>query len=233
MTLKEIMQRLKNLKERGYITSLRSGSTGIGFTFEKEMGLKETNIPIPDLGGRVEIKTARQDSASLVTLFCFNKGVWKISQKELIERYGYIDQSGGRALKNTLFIGKESTQNLSLKIDRDSHKIELLDDFGKTLAIWAIYIMVSKLVSKLNQVLFIIADRRENNGVEEFWYKEAYSLREPSPQRFIEAFKAGKVGIDLRMHLRTNGTVRNRGTAFRVKESDLKDLYSIVKKVDI
>ncbi len=233
MTLKEIMQRLKGLKDRGYIPSLRSSSTGIGFTFEKEMGLKETNIPIPDLGGRVEIKTARRDSASLVTLFCFNKGVWKIPQKELLERYGYFDQSGRRALKNTLFIGKDSSQNLFLKIDSDSNKIELLDEFGKTLAIWDIYIMVSKLVSKLNQVLFVIADRREKNGIEEFWYNEAYLLREPSPQKFIEAFKNGKVGIDLRMHLRTNGTVRNRSTAFRAKEADLKDLYSIVKRVDI
>jgi len=233
MTLKEIMQRLKDLKDRGYIPSLRSSSTGIGFTFEKEMGLKETNIPIPDLGGRVEIKTARRDSASLVTLFCFNKGVWKIPQKELLERYGYIDQSGRRALKNTLFIGKDSSQNLSLRIDSDSHKIELLDEFDKTLATWDIYIMVSKLVSKLNQVLFVIADRRERNGIEEFWYNEAYLLREPSPQKFIEAFKTGKVGIDLRMHLRPNGTVRNRGTAFRARETDLKDLYSIVKRVDI
>jgi len=233
LTLKEIMQRLKDLKERGYIPSLRRSSTGIGFTFEKEMGLQETNIPIPDLGGRVEIKTARRGSASLVTLFCFNKGVWKISQKELIEKYGYVDQSGRRALKNTLFVGKDAPQNLSLKLDSESHKIELLDEFGKALAIWEIYIMVSKLVSKLNQVLFVIADRQERNDREEFWYNEAYLLREPSPQRFIEAFKAGKVGIDLRMHLRPNGTVRNRGTAFRAKEADLKDLYSVVKRLDI
>ena len=32
------------------------------------MGLFETNIPVPDLGGRVEIKTTRRDSDSLVTL---------------------------------------------------------------------------------------------------------------------------------------------------------------------
>ena len=63
------------------------------------MGLTETNIPVPDLGGRVEIKTTRRDSDSLVTLFCFNRGVWHISQKGVIEKYGYIDDSGRKALK--------------------------------------------------------------------------------------------------------------------------------------
>lgn len=86
MTLKEIERRLRSLKEMGYVPTIRKGSTGVGHTFEQKMGLSETNITIPDLGGRTEIKTTRRYSTSLITLFCFNKGVWHISQKELIER---------------------------------------------------------------------------------------------------------------------------------------------------
>jgi hypothetical protein len=47
------------------------------------------------------------------------------------------------------------------------------------------------------------------------------------------AFKAGKVGIDLRMHLKEKGSVRNRGTAFRIKEIDLWDLYSNIRNLGI
>ncbi len=80
-----------------------------------------------------------------------------------------------------------------------------MDEKDNVLATWNVYIMVSKLMSKLNRVLFVIVDRRVN------------------------AFKNGKVGIDLRMHLKDNDSVRNRGTAFRIKEIDLRDLYSNIR----
>jgi hypothetical protein len=234
MTLKEIERRLRALKAMGYIPTVRHGSTGIGHTFEQKMGLAETNIPIPDLGGRVEIKTTRRDSTSLVTLFCFNRGVWHISQKELIEKYGYIDESGRKALKNTVYAGRQISHGLSLLTDDLNNKVSLIDNNGNLLATWDIFVMVGKLMSKLGRVLFVIAERRYNaDGEEEFFYNEAYILTDPIPKNFINAFKAGKVGIDLRMHLKENGTVRNRGTAFRIKEIDLWDLYSNIRDIGI
>jgi len=56
MNLKELTNRLQNISDMGYVRALRRGSTGIGYTFESLFGLEETNIPIPDIGGRVEIK---------------------------------------------------------------------------------------------------------------------------------------------------------------------------------
>lgn len=234
MTLKEIERRLRALKAMGYIPTVRHGSTRIGHTFEQKMGLVETNIPIPDLGGRTEIKTTRKDSTSLLTLFCFNRGVWHISQRDLIERYGYIDDSGRKALKNTIYAGKQISQGLSLLIDDVNNKVSLIDNKGALLATWDVFVMVGKLMSKLSRVLFVIADRRYNaDGEEEFFYNKAYILSDPIPRNFINAFKAGKVGIDLRMHLKENGSVRNRGTAFRIKETDLLDLYSNIRNLGI
>lgn len=209
MTLKEIERRLRSLKEMGYIPTGRKGSTGVGHTFEQKMGLSETNIPVPDLGGRVEIKTTRKDSDSLITLFCFNKGVWHISQKELIERYGYIDDSGRKALKNTVYTGRQISQGLSISIDDVNNRVNLIDNNGTQLATWDVFVMVGKLMSKLSSVLFVIADRRfDDSKKEEFLYNEAHILTDPLPRNFINAFMSGKVGIDLRMHLKPNGTVR-------------------------
>jgi len=72
MNLKELVEKLQTIRDMGYVKALRRGNTGIGYTFESLIGLEETNIPIPDIGGRVEIKTTRKDSSSLVTLFTFN-----------------------------------------------------------------------------------------------------------------------------------------------------------------
>ncbi len=226
MNLKEVQNKLQEIKNKGFILSLRRGSTGIGYTFETLFGVEENNIPIPDIGGRVEIKTIRKDSQSLITLFTFNKGVWHIKQKELIQKYGYIDEKGRFALKNTVFYGKPISQGLRLEIDEDKNTIHLLDSAnGEIIATWDVYVIVGKFMAKLSRLLIVLAERKVIDGKEYFYYNKAYLLTDPSARSFIKAFKKSIIGIDLRMHLKENGAVRNRGTAFRIKEKDLVELY--------
>jgi len=226
MNLKEVQNKLQEIKNKGFIESLRRGSTGIGYTFETLFGVEENNIPIPDIGGRVEIKTIRKDSQSLITLFTFNKGVWHIKQKELIQKYGYIDEKGRFALKNTVFYDKPISQGLRLEIDEDKNTIHLLDSAnGEIIATWDVYVIVGKFMAKLSRLLIVLAERKVIDGKEYFYYNKAYLLTDPSARSFIKAFKKSIIGIDLRMHLKENGAVRNRGTAFRIKEKDLVELY--------
>ncbi|HOC52280.1 MAG TPA: MvaI/BcnI family restriction endonuclease [Caldisericia bacterium] len=226
MNLNELKKKLQEIKKRGFIESLRSGSTGIGYTLEKLLDLNENNLPIPDLGGRVEIKTIRKDSQSLITLFTFNRGAWQISQSEIIKTYGYKDEKERLALKNTLFYKKEIPQNIMIEFDEVNNLIQLVDkQTKKVLAIWDIYNIVGKFMSKLGRLLVIFADRKYQNDKEFFYYNEGYILSNPSSRKFIKAFKDSLIGIDLRMHLKENGSVRNRGTGFRIKEKDLIELY--------
>jgi len=226
MNLNELKKKLQEIKKRGFIESLRSGSTGIGYTLEKLLDLNENNLPIPDLGGRVEIKTIRKDSQSLITLFTFNRGAWQISQSEIIKTYGYKDEKERLALKNTLFYKKEIPQNIMIELDEVNNLIQLVDkQTKKVLAIWDIYNIVGKFMSKLGRLLVIFADRKYQNDKEFFYYNEGYILSNPSSRKFIKAFKDSLIGIDLRMHLKENGSVRNRGTGFRIKEKDLIELY--------
>jgi len=226
MNLKELESKLLKIKNLGFVESLRKGSTGIGFTFETLFGVKENNIPIPDIGGRVEIKTIRKDSESLITLFTFNRGVWNIIQKHLVKKYGYIDKKGRIALKNTLFYNKPIAQGLFLQINRRKNIINLVDAITKqTVATWDIYVIVGKFMTKMSRLLIVMADRKKEHGKEYFHYNEAYLLTDPSPRKFISAIKKSLIGIDIRMHLKESGAVRNRGTAFRIKEKDLLELY--------
>ncbi|MCD6385920.1 hypothetical protein J7M23_09115 [Candidatus Sumerlaeota bacterium] len=93
------------------------------------------------------------------------------------------------------------------------------------MATWDVYIIVGTFMTKLSRLLVVIADRKVEKGKEYFHYNEAYLLTDPSARNFIEAFKKSLIGIDIRMHLKENGAVRNRGTAFRIKEKDLIELY--------
>lgn len=226
MTLKELQQRLKDIEQMGYVKSLRRGNTGIGYTFEHLMGLQETNIPIPDIGGRVEIKTTRRDSSSLVTLFTFNRGVWQIKPKEVIERFGYIDDKGRKALKSTVFYDKENSLGFSIRIDEEKNVINLYASNGERLAEWDTFVIVGKFATKLSRLIFVFAERKTSDGKELFHFDEAYLLTNPQPRNFLNAFKKSLVGIDLRMHLKENGAVRNRGTGFRMREKDMIELYA-------
>lgn len=61
-TLVEIQRRLVEIRDKGYIQTARKGPTGVGYTFEKVFGLDEDNLQIPDIGGRVEIKTTNKNN---------------------------------------------------------------------------------------------------------------------------------------------------------------------------
>lgn len=88
MKLKELEALLFAIKEKGFIPSKRKGPTGVGHTLTLELNLPEDNIPIPDIGGRVELKGTRYKSQSPITLFTFNRAVWNVHPRDVIERFG-------------------------------------------------------------------------------------------------------------------------------------------------
>jgi hypothetical protein len=230
--LAEVQKRLEVLKGKGYVPSLRRGPTGIGYTLEYYLGLGESNLQIPDLGGRIELKATRKNSGSLVTLFTFNRGAWKIKQKEVVQKYGYFSTEDNRqALYYSIWSNKVHPSGLYVVVDRYSNTLKLKYD-NEEIAIWSIYRLVGALLYKLGKIIYVIADSRivENNK-EEFYFCEAYLLENPSEEGFIEAFENSKVCLDLRMHLKHNGTVRNHGTGFRISERDLYILFGTKKKL--
>ena len=231
MRLSELVQKLREIKSMGFVPSLRSGDTGIGYTFESLMGLGETNIAIPDIGGKVEIKTTRRNASSLITLFTFNKGVWKYPQSEILNTLGYYDQKDRIALKNTIFFGRSNQQDIELHVDENRNTVFLTNLELGVIAEWDLYVIVGKFYTKMSRLLFVLADTKRIDRKEHFHFNEAYILQDPDVRAFLDSFKRSIIGIDLRMHLKESGAVRNRGTAFRLREPDLINLYSTKQKL--
>lgn len=226
MTLTELKKRLKALEKKGFIPSKRKGPTGIGYTFETELNLKETNIAIPDLGGRIELKTSRKTSTSLITLFTFNKAVWQIHPKEAIRKYGYFDENKRHCLYVTVAFGTPNNQGLLLNVDKSGENLQLIDKKGALIGNWKMSHIVAKFLSKMGRLIIVHADSRKNaEDNEELFYNKAYLLENPSDDNFVNALKNKSAFVDLRMYLKPSGAVRNRGTAFRVYEKDLVLLY--------
>lgn len=232
MQLNQLIRKLVNLKEKGFIKSLRKGPTGIGHLLESELDLDETNIAIPDIGGRVELKATRRNVNSLITLFTFNRGVWRVKQKEIIDKYGYVDEQGRKALYNIVNTKTPNSQGFYLISDPSKHLVILKNKNEQNIiAEWSTYVIAGKFMTKLDRLLLIFADNKFENDTEYFHFNEAYLLEHPTPEQFLEAFAKNELMIDLRMHLKEAGGVRNHGTGFRISEKNLTDLYAKKRKL--
>ena len=215
MDIDELKEKLSELKQRGYVASLRKGNTGIGYTLETFLGVAENNLQTPDLG-EIELKAQRSSTASRITLFTFNRCVWNIKQAEAIAEYGYIDDRGRLALK--CGVGSSTNdQGLRLEAHAESFALYHLDD--TLIAEWPVQALIERFSEKFPAMVIVHAEtRRNSNGLEEFLFNEAYYLREPNPDNFLDLISDDKIAIELRMHLNPNETVRNRGTAFRITD---------------
>lgn len=215
----KLVDKLNALRQRGYVVSLRRGNTGIGYTLESLLGIDENNLKLPDLGS-VELKSQRNGASNRVTMFTFNRGAWKLKQRQLIETYGYVDTEGRSSLYCTVSI-RPNNQGLFLRIKQNDIRLYQLD---KTLiAEWHGEHLVSTFKKKMPALVMVYADTRTNSkGREEFWFNEAYLLTNPNTSNLLELIRTGTIIVDIRMHLKENGVVRNHGTGFRIEQKFMK-----------
>lgn len=215
MDISELKDKLSEINQMGYIVSKRKSNTGIGYTLETLLGLKENNLKTPDFEN-IELKSQRKDATNRVTMFTFNRGVWKIRQREVIEKYGYIDTNDRPSLYCTVDT-RVNNQGLSVKIEQDNVRLYHLD--GNMIAEWKGENLIDSFIKKMPALVVVIADTRINSeGKEEFWYNEAFYLTEPNESDLLELIRQDIIIVDVRMHLKENKTVRNHGTGFRIEE---------------
>ena len=226
MRLEEFTGKFQALKGRGFVRSLRSGPTGVGYTFETMMGLEENNLALPDIEG-IEIKAHRDNANSLITLFTFNSGAWQMDPLEAIREYGVQDDNGRLGMYYTMSLTPNSA-GLFLGISDD--EVAVRHTSGKAVAVWKLETLAERFSAKIPALLFVSAHAEERSDAEYFHYYRAQLMRETAGHLFSELFKAGHLLMDLRLH--DKGTsARNHGTAFRVREDKLPLLFKKVEDV--
>lgn len=218
MNIDQLSEKLSEIRNKGYVVSLRRGNTGIGYTLETLLGVKENNLKIPDFGD-VELKSQRRETTSRLTMFTFNRGVWQMEQKAVIDKYGYVDANGRPSLY-CIVNSTSNNQGLFLKVEKEMVRLYHVD---KTLiAHWPGEGLIDTFQKKMPSLVIVYADARVNSDEkEEFWFNEADLLTDPDEDNFLDLIRKDIVVVDLRMHLRNNNVVRNHGTGFRIEEKFL------------
>lgn len=130
--INELIKFFNTIKKKEYIISERSGTTGIGYTFEKLIGKKEDNIPLPDFKG-IEIKTKLGYTTTAITLFCLTPKKNNDSPiKFLLNNYGYPSKTNKdyKDLKFNVACNKAkivaNKYIAKLKLDKENNKLILV-----------------------------------------------------------------------------------------------------------
>ena len=240
----EIKRKFLDIKNKGWIKSVRNGSTGIGATFEYLLGMEENNLEIPDFND-IEIKTKRNYSKSYTTLFnCTPEGPHYHEIERLKDKFGYPDSvlKYCKVINNSIFCNNKTkigaNYYFNLIVDRESKKIflNIIDIYGNLIennVYWAFETLEEKLYRKLKNIAFVDAIRKTVNKEEYFKYYKLTFYKLKNFNTFINLIEEGIIRITFKIGVfRTGnkkGQIHDHGTGFDIKEKDLPKLYTIYK----
>jgi len=228
LVLQEFLTRFDKVSARGFVKTLRPGDTGVGFTLETLLEIPENNSPRGDFHG-MEIKAYRDsetefDDQDKMNLF-LKEPEWLdgLTTAERIQQYGYKDPNGRQAWYLSV-TSRKNEANLQLFVTEQGEVLELHRN-DLPIARWSLEVLEQRLQEKHAHSVFVGAESRGKGADEEFWYKTVTWCQEPSAKRLLELTTSGDIIVELRMHLRPDGSARNHGTAFRCRKHKLQTLF--------
>jgi len=218
MTFLDVINKLKEIKKRGYIKTHRRGQTGIGKTLEDLLGIKENNIPGPN-AANIELKSQRKNAKSMVTLFTKSPlppGVNSV----LLKKFGYKTKRRGKKKELHTTVNAMEFNTLKgkpgFKVDIKRNRVNLITNKKKCVCYWDRGTLKKGFEKKMPKLLYVEADSRGRGNNEEFWYNEATLLSGFSFDNFVKLIRNGDIKIDIRIGKFANGKTHDHGTGFRV-----------------
>lgn len=219
----ELTSTFKSISEEGYIKTLRSGNTGVGYTLETRLGIEENSFSAPDLGIS-ELKAKRKKSNCTQTLFTFaTKAQWQMPKMDFLLRYG-IDHHSGVELSAYNSISKTPNKQGFYYVTTSDCLILKNEDVE--IIKWQWDELQGKFNNKFPSCVKIFADSYGSGSSEHFHFNEGYIYRNVDIGKFREFLENDLISIDLRIRTDNNySSVKDKGTAFRIKEKYMDLLF--------
>lgn len=240
-----IIERFREVKALGYVSSNRKNNTGIGKTFEDYVGVVENNLDEPDFAG-YEIKAHREEANSYVTLFTKAPSFPRSANSYINKQYGIpYDEPlkvGLNKLHTSMFANNYNTfaGKLSFRLinDREQKTIrigvydinshQLIDD-----TVGYNYDTLEKILkNKLHNLFYVSAERKFIGDTEYFYFNKAEIYTNPTFDRFLDLVDDGTIMYDIRIGSYSNGKTHDHGSGFRILQPNIKLLYANKESVE-
>jgi len=230
----ELLTLLKGVSRRGFITTLRGGDTGVGYTLETMLGIAANSRQAPDFKG-IEIKAKRSrigGSGNRSTLFSKVPN-WRLSPVgnalSLLQTRGYFDTDGRHSLYHTLKATGPNSLGLALEIDAERDWLKQVHHDPYTQKIthdttWEIPVLKRDLAAKHRETFWVRAACRGKGADEQFHYVEVQHTRKALAANLPALIDAGVITVDYAMHLKEK-RVRDHGYLFKIHPNNLGALF--------
>lgn len=239
-TLNDFIREYKKIVRMGWITTHRSGPTGIGKTLEDLLDITENNIDGPDFGD-YELKSCRLNSNSMLTMFTKTPQP-RGAANTLRETFGYSSDAydnDEKVLHTTLSADRYvpiANTGHQLIVVCDPDKISIVAEDKKIYAYWTREQLKQAFEKKYkNKFVYAKALSQRAGASEQFKFTEAYEVSGFDYDAFVSLLEQGKIYIDLRIGQyhggSKDGQTHDHGTAFRIKEIDQPDLFKVNRKI--
>jgi len=240
-TAMELLDRLRNIAQNGWIESMKPGPTGIGFTLETMLGIRANSNKAPDYKG-IEIKAGRSTRSgapsSRTTLFS-KVPDWKRSTIQnglgLLDAYGYRDASGRLQLYCSLS-NKPNTLGHYLDVQDDDLILHAMHRNPHTVAtankvvLWSVDQLRTTLAEKHKETFWVKAKVKRNaHGREDFLYTEAIHTKGPLLGNMVDMLRLGRIELDYLVHEKFGDDgrrqARDHGYLFKMWQKNLPALF--------
>jgi hypothetical protein len=233
--LAELLRGFDEVKGRGWIDSLRAGDTGIGYTFESLLGIRENNDKRADFRGiEIKCKSVKEGAAAISgKINLFQHGPVWYRDETARERIRVLGRRGPDGLYSchSQVTTLPNNRGLRLEILDMERKIDLrktADEIGY----WAFKSLEQRLKEKHTRAAIIKARSRGKGADAKFLYEEFVYCQQPSIERFVTLVRNRNIVFEFLMNERPDGTVRNHGYPWRlVREEFLDQLYTYQVKL--
>lgn len=233
---KELLDKLKEIHNRGFIRSITPGDPGVGDTLENALGISRNNSKKPDYKG-IELKStrltrngkARPSTRSTLFTKVPDEGM---TYREIVDNYGKVQTPKNSTiarlqLYETLFCSRPNAYDLILSVDESKDRLNIIHQDRQSSLIktyvsaWIISNLKQTLLTKHHETFWIKALSENHEGIEYFRYDRVLHTKNPNTSLIIPLFEADRITVDLAAHYKPDGSWRDHGVLFKMKPEDL------------
>ena len=236
----ELKSKIKKIYKKGFINTLRSGDTGVGYTLETLLGIPANSSRNPDYKG-IEIKAGRMRTKKSGRTTIFSQVPnWELSRLKsskdiLFERGKYNEKKKRHQLFHELVTTKTNSYNMRLELDPSIevlYQIYIEDSFKEKDVLWNINHLKKRLIEKHHETFWVTAETIGKSGddKEQFRYSSIKHTGNIDPNASPILLNEGIISLDYTIKEKKTGIAKDQGYLFKISSKNLDMLFLSVKE---
>ena len=237
----ELLEKLRSIASKGFIQTLRSGDTGVGYTLETLLAIQANSSKAPDYFG-IELKSGRINKAKNKQSTVFSQVPnWAESRlkgsKDILKNRGRFSKEKNRnqlnheiscLAPNSYCLQLELTEDPArlhqVFIDKSQEPPEKVRD-----VLWDMDRLISRAEEKHRETMWVSAETRGRGKNEEFWYREVKHTTGLDASALPLLLESGFMTVHYLIKETPSGGAKDQGYLFKMAPRFLPLLFKDTK----